>query len=310
MPGRIGDKAREVSSGARNPYDAAVAIEEYLRTFPIDYAVPAAPDRQDPRRLLPVRRAARVLRLPRIGDDDDAADARHPRSAGIGVRDRCSSQRQGDTYKLTQQQAFAWPEVYFPGAGWVEFNPTPSQPLITRPTTPQTEVPPEPPLPAVTSNNGGVGGLSVDALPSLRGLLANLSWLASRDVLILITLFVVLASAAAAYAAWELGVRGLTLPGRAWESSIRLASLSKQGPQPHETPRAYADRLAQAVPEASDVRYIAATYERVRFGSKPMSADETRRLRSAWSSTRLALVRRILHVGRRPTRDDGPMAPE
>src|SRR5205814_7931883 len=44
-------------------------------------------------------------------------------------------QRDGDTdtFKLTQRQAFAWPEVYFPGIGWVEFNPTPTQPLINRP---------------------------------------------------------------------------------------------------------------------------------------------------------------------------------
>ena len=48
-------------------------------------------------------------------------------------------------------KAFAWPEVYFPTIGWVEFNPTPSQPAITRPTTPQTAIPAQPTLPLSAS---------------------------------------------------------------------------------------------------------------------------------------------------------------
>ncbi len=39
-------------------------------------------------RLLPVRRAARLLRLPRVGDGGDAARARHPGARGDGVRRR------------------------------------------------------------------------------------------------------------------------------------------------------------------------------------------------------------------------------
>ena len=33
-------------------------------------------------------------------------------------------------YVVTEANAFAWPEVYFPGLGWVEFNPTPSEPRV------------------------------------------------------------------------------------------------------------------------------------------------------------------------------------
>src|SRR5437763_1435317 len=40
------------------------------------------------RRLLPLRRAARLLRLPRIGDDGDAANARDSCAPGLGVRAR------------------------------------------------------------------------------------------------------------------------------------------------------------------------------------------------------------------------------
>jgi hypothetical protein len=37
------------------------------------------------------------------------------------------------TYSVTERRAWAWPEVYFAGLGWVEFNPTPSRPLVQRP---------------------------------------------------------------------------------------------------------------------------------------------------------------------------------
>jgi hypothetical protein len=38
-----------------------------------------------------------------------------------------------DQYIVRQQDAHAWPEVYFPGSGWVQFEPTSSQPPLVRP---------------------------------------------------------------------------------------------------------------------------------------------------------------------------------
>jgi len=37
-----------------------------------------------------------------------------------------------DAYLVRQRDAHAWPEVYFPSIGWVEFEPTASQPDISR----------------------------------------------------------------------------------------------------------------------------------------------------------------------------------
>jgi hypothetical protein len=37
------------------------------------------------------------------------------------------------TYQVRQRDAHSWPEVYFPGIGWIEFEPTLSQPIIERP---------------------------------------------------------------------------------------------------------------------------------------------------------------------------------
>jgi len=39
---------------------------------------------------------------------------------------------EGAVFRVVESNAHAWPEVYFPGYGWVEFEPTPSQPVIDR----------------------------------------------------------------------------------------------------------------------------------------------------------------------------------
>lgn len=48
-------------------------------------------------------------------------------------------QRQGNTnvYTVRRLNAHAWPEVYFPGIGWVEFEPTAGQAPLDRPLPPQ-----------------------------------------------------------------------------------------------------------------------------------------------------------------------------
>lgn len=41
-----------------------------------------------------------------------------------------------DHYVVTRKNSHAWPEVYFPGIGWVEFEPTGNQPPLDRPRDP------------------------------------------------------------------------------------------------------------------------------------------------------------------------------
>ena len=37
------------------------------------------------------------------------------------------------TYRVLERNAHAWPEVYFPKYGWIQFEPTASEPLLARP---------------------------------------------------------------------------------------------------------------------------------------------------------------------------------
>jgi transglutaminase-like putative cysteine protease len=56
-------------------------------------------------------------------------------------------------YVVTYKDAHAWPEVYFPNIGWVEFEPTSSQFPLERPETKNTNVAETIPAPTVTENS-------------------------------------------------------------------------------------------------------------------------------------------------------------
>lgn len=301
LPRRVRAKARDVTRGQQTPYDQAAAIETYLRSFPVDYNVPAAPSGRDAvdyflfdtqRGYFDYHASAMAVMLRTLG-----IPARVATGYALDPAQRASG---AGTFNLTERNAFAWPEVYFPGIGWVEFSPTPSQPLINRPGSPQAE-PAKPPQPnkALTDDPSvdlGItqGGAAAAAQPVAKGGGSNtMPWL----IALAVAGGLVVASAGGARLAWEWGMRGLPQPSRLWEKTARLATLAGVRPRPSETPREYADRLRDAVPGANGAGYLAATYERARFGRKPLSEDDAERLESAWRSVRTALLQRVLRRG-------------
>jgi transglutaminase-like putative cysteine protease len=302
LPDRVGRKAREVSGSASTPYDQALAIERYLRTFPNDYNVPSTPPGRDSVDyfLFDVQR----------GYFDYHASAMAVMLRTLGIPARVATgyvvdplQRDADTtkYRLTERNAFAWPEVYFPGIGWVEFSPTPSQPVINRlgaaPDRPQEpredqdpnlrpeepidlginpdNAPPEADTPA--ASDGGSG-----AWPAI----ITLAVLGALGALII----------GGGRLAWEYGLGGLPRPAQLWEKTQRLARWGNHGSRPSETPREFARRLRTDVPGTENATYLAAAYERTRFGQKKLSEDETERLELAYSSVRNQLLRRVLRL--------------
>jgi len=303
LPRRVRFKAQEVTRSSGTPYDDAAAIEKYVRTFPIDYNVPAAPAGQDS--------VDYFLFDAQRGYFDYHASAMAVMLRAIGIPARVATgyvvdplARQGDStvFKLTQRQAFAWPEVYFPGIGWVEFNPTPSQPLINRPGTAKPaplagstkrDNPADPPIDLGISPGGPL------VLPAAKGGGGAGWW---PFIMLGVVGGVALVLAGAGKVAWEFGLGGLPRAAQLWEKSIRLATLGKARPRPDETPREFAARLRRDVPGSDGVAYIASAYERGRFGQKPLTEEEAERLDAAWSSARGSLLRRALRLKPRKRR--------
>jgi hypothetical protein len=109
-------------------------ITDYLRAN-ITYttSLPIPPDGQDPvlwvlfdykKGFCNYYASAEVLMLRSVGI---------PARMAVGF---AQGQYINGEYIVRQRDAHAWPEVYFPGVGWVEFEPTVIQDALVRPTAP------------------------------------------------------------------------------------------------------------------------------------------------------------------------------
>ena len=136
LPDNISPKilalAQRISAQAKTPYDKADAITQYLRNN-ITYSstVENSPPGQDSldwflfdskKGFCNYYASAEVVLL---------------RSMGIPAR-MVVGFAQGeftspDLYVVRERDEHAWPEVYFPGVGWVEFEPTSNQAPLVRP---------------------------------------------------------------------------------------------------------------------------------------------------------------------------------
>jgi transglutaminase-like putative cysteine protease len=125
--------AEEVTRNASTPYDKAAAITDYLRNE-IEYQTSVSPP---PRGTDP---ALWVLFEYKRGFCNFSASIETLMLRSIGIPARMAvgfaeGEYDGVTnsYTVRRSDAHAWPEVYFPGIGWVEFEPTGNQFALARP---------------------------------------------------------------------------------------------------------------------------------------------------------------------------------
>ena len=136
LPNRVRDLARQLTDGPSNPYEKTKAIESYLRTnYPYTLDVPVPPEGRDVADyfLFDLKKGycdyyatAMVVLLRSSG-----VPARFVSGYSPGSYDAPNAQ-----YIVRELNAHSWVEVYFPEIGWVEFEPTASQPEIDRPEKP------------------------------------------------------------------------------------------------------------------------------------------------------------------------------
>jgi transglutaminase-like putative cysteine protease len=132
LPARVLALARDLTAIEPTAYDRAVAIETYLRTtFPYTLEVPYPPVDQD--------MADYFLFDLQKGYCDYYATSMTvlARAAGLPARmviGYITGQYdiQNARYIVTEADAHAWTEIYFPGYGWVKFEPTAGRPAIDR----------------------------------------------------------------------------------------------------------------------------------------------------------------------------------
>jgi transglutaminase-like putative cysteine protease len=144
LPERVRRLARQITTPFGNPFDKATALETYLRAYPYDDKIAAPPEGMDG--------VAYFLFSVRRGYCDYYASAMAVMLRSVGIPARVvtgytSGQYVAEVnlYQVQERNAHAWVEVFFPTYGWIQFEPTASEPLLARPTPPPTpEVEPFP----------------------------------------------------------------------------------------------------------------------------------------------------------------------
>ncbi|NKY97728.1 DUF3488 and transglutaminase-like domain-containing protein [Nocardiopsis alborubida] len=123
---RVRELTEQLTEDARTPYERAVAIQDHFTggAFTYDLSPPAVPDGADP--------LAYFLFEDRVGYCEQFAGAMAVMARQVDIPARVAvgytaGERQGDDrWAVSVGDAHAWPELYFEGAGWVRFEPTPS----------------------------------------------------------------------------------------------------------------------------------------------------------------------------------------
>jgi transglutaminase-like putative cysteine protease len=301
LPDRVRALAEEVTAGSDNPYDKAADVEDYLRSFGVDVAITAAPHDRDSvdyflfdlkAGYFDYHASAMVVMLRTLGIPSRLA-------VGYIIRpeDRLP---QSSVYTVRESNAYAWPEVYFPGLGWVEFNPSPGDAPVLRSGIdadffPSDAIDPffeDEFLPADAF--GPVGPTTPDAIDAF--VVDEESNLISRVVLSLFLGLLLLTALVffAVQVSWQWGLRSYSYPVQIWEKTLRLGRWSRIKPLPQETPREVVARLRQQLPEVEDLDYLGESYMKTRYGNKELSEEERSRLTQVWTKARNNLLTRLL----------------
>jgi protein-glutamine gamma-glutamyltransferase len=125
LDARIPELARKITESANNPYDKALAMENYLRTnFGYTLRLAGKPG-ADP--------LAYFLFESRSGHCEYFASAMAVMLRTLGIPSREVNgflpgeyNDVGGDYIVRARDAHSWVEAYFPGSGWLTFDPTPS----------------------------------------------------------------------------------------------------------------------------------------------------------------------------------------
>ncbi len=312
VPQRVFDLADEIASGYDNPYDIAKAVETYVRGYKYNDQIPGPAPDQDA--------ADYFLFEEKQGYCDYYATSMAVMLRYLGVPTRLAQgYATGEydpltgSYRLLEKDAHTWVEVYFPTYGWIQFEPTASEPVLQR--QEEAVVPPEeggrssafqPQQPEEEQDRNILqpdenlsehGGVAVASGQLWQRITENLG-----------VILVLLALIGLGVVAWLL--RRLL---RAPASPQRVRMKKKASPdfveglwgkllwwgkrlgipeRPSLTPLEQAAAFAHAMPEVSDeVHLMARMYARDQYSPHPLDSEDLNQVQFTWLKLRSQFVR-------------------
>ena len=279
IPDRIGELARQVveEAEATTRYDQARAIEAYLRQYAYDLTLPPPPLDQDV--------VDYFLFDAQRGFCDYSATAMTVMLRTLGIAARYASGYHTGTFDhaigawvVQENDAHAWTEVFFPGYGWLTFEPTPTQPVFELPAS----------RPGGTEYGPGQAAVGEEAsIPTI------LLWAGGLVVLVL---FMVIWPPRWFVKRRPASDRVL----RAYSQVVHRARWLGVQPEPGQTPREYLAILSAEIDRrtqagwSQDVHELARLYQKARYSQHDSTEEEGDRATAAWKRLGPRLLRLTL----------------
>ncbi|MCY4638741.1 MAG: transglutaminase domain-containing protein [Chloroflexi bacterium] len=320
LPDAVREYALTLVSPGTQPYVAARLVEQHLRaTFPVDLRVRAPPPLRDAtayflfdaqRGYFDHHASAMVVLLRTLGI---------PARLAVGfVIDDAQFDEETRRYTLSELESWAWPEVYMAGLGWLDFNPTPSRPLIARPGDDAGVLQAF----GLTDDGGIFRDVPFDEDADFEALLASLGAdlgtgesseidFGSEDGVgtvarisgwILALSAVGLALIVGARLLWERPYRNLPPSTRRWGKLSRLAAWAGADTAPTRTPHETTREWREALwPRPLDAAPLAAAFARERYGrpGHEETSEKAEELDRLYVQLRNRFFRRLLALRRR-----------
>jgi Domain of unknown function (DUF4129) len=209
---------------------------------------------------------------------------------------------------VSQKDAHSWVEVFFPGYGWIEFEPTATQPVIERAGAPSDESWRNQDLPQDrTDIPGRPNDLPDDLYDVPRDDMSGgfLPWMGTNLNQPSPWIWVGLVSAAAAGAAvWVVRNRRAVPMSEVeaiYANMLRLAEWAGAHIAPWQTPHEHAAALSRVLPDGEPpAQCIARVYSCERYGHCPPDLRDRSDAHYAWKALHPQLRRAVLRrwVGR------------
>lgn len=143
LPSVISNTTAEVVEGISNPYDQAIAIQSFLRGPSFVYSVDAPVDGGydgnsldvmarflESRSGYCVHYAGTMAVMARLAGIPSRVAVGYSPGSPTGTQFLGPDGTEFTEFSVNSKDAHAWPELYFEGLGWVQFEPTPSRGVV------------------------------------------------------------------------------------------------------------------------------------------------------------------------------------
>lgn len=292
LPRLVQRLSQNITRRAQTPYDKVLAVRNYLSQLKYDEKGTSPPPGSDA--------VDDFLTMQQTGNCTNFATAAVVllRSAGVPAR-FCTGyvphtwDQKNSTFYIEARDYHAWPEVYFPGYGWVEFEVTPggTAELIA----PESDF---------TSSGSGTtypelyyyeeGYIPLDGGDNnTSAVFTENNWF-SPVLTIIVVLLLLALSLEFIMRAWYRKFHRADYTAETYAKLYFAASLMKLAGSTGQTPQEFADNLAGFIPEEKKaINNITRLYAEYRYGGSTLNDLKSKQeLRHAWLRISLTMLKR------------------